>query len=123
MNARLYAGPASHPSFAAALMLDHKGIEYEVVWLALPLSGPILRRLGFPRRTVPALRIDGRKVQGTREIAAALEELAPQPALFPQEPAARQEVEAAERWGEGVLQDSVRRIVVWGLRPDRGAVI
>jgi Glutathione S-transferase, N-terminal domain len=69
MNARLYVGPASHPSMAAALMLGHKRIDYELVWLLLPFSGPMLRRLGFPRRTVPALQIDGRKIQGTREIA------------------------------------------------------
>jgi len=107
---------------AAALMLDHKRIEYQVAWLLLPLSGPILRRLGFPRRTVPALRVDGRKVQGSREISAALDEFAPVPPLFPAEPARRREVEDAERWAEEVLQDAARRIVVWGLRRDRRLV-
>jgi glutathione S-transferase len=114
--------PASHPSMAVALMLDHKEIEYEVRWLLLPFSGPALRVLGFPRRTVPALRLDGRKVQGSREISAALEELKPEPPLFPSEPARRREVEEAERWGEETLQPAARRIVVWGLRRDRGLV-
>jgi glutathione S-transferase len=122
MKVTLYAGPASHPSMAAVLMLGHKRIEYDVVWLLLPFSGRILRRLGFPRRTVPALRVDVRKFQGTREIAAALEELVPEPPLFPKEPALRREVEDAERWGEEVLQDAARRIVVWGLRRNRSAI-
>ena len=77
MTAKLYAMPASHPSIAAALMLDHKGIEYRMVWLVLPFTGPILRLSGFPRRTVPAVRLDGRKIQGSREISAAIEELRP----------------------------------------------
>jgi glutathione S-transferase len=119
MTAKLYAMPASHPSMAAALMLEHKGIEHKVVWLLLPFTGPVLRLLGFPRPTVPALRLDGRKVQGSREISAALEELRAEPPLFPSEPARRREVEDAERWGDEVLQPAARRIVVWGLRRDR----
>jgi glutathione S-transferase len=104
---------------AAALMLEYKGIEHKVVWLLLPFTGPTLRLLGFPRRTVPALRLDRRKVQGSREISAALEELRPEPPLFPREPALRREVEEAERWGDEALQPAARRIVVWGLRCDR----
>jgi glutathione S-transferase len=101
---------------AAALMLEHKRLDHQVVWLLVPLSGLVLRALGFPRRTVPALRIDDRKIQGSREISAALEAITPEPPLFPREPARRRDVEDAERWGEEVLQDAARRIVVWGLR-------
>jgi glutathione S-transferase len=122
VTAKLYAMPASHPSMAAALMLEHKGVEYGVVWLLLPFTGPTLRFLGFPRRTVPALRIEGRKVQGSREISAALEELKPEPPLFPADPAQRREVEEAERWGDEVLQPAARRIEVWELRRDRRMV-
>ncbi len=43
MTAKLYAMPASHPSMAAALMLERKGIEYETAWLLLPFTGPSLR--------------------------------------------------------------------------------
>ena len=122
MTAKLYAMPASHPSLAAALMLERKGVEYETVWLLLPFTGPILRLRGFPRRTVPALRIDGRKIQGSREISAALEELKPEPPLFPRDMALRREVEEAERWGDEVLQPAARRIEVWELRHDRRMV-
>jgi glutathione S-transferase len=122
MTAKLYAMPASHPSMAAALMLDHKAIEYETAWLLLPFTGPILRMRGFPGRTVPALRIDGRKIQGSREISAALDELKPDPSLFPRDETLRREVEKAERWGDEVLQPAARRIEVWELRRDRRMV-
>jgi glutathione S-transferase len=122
MRARLYAMPASHPSMAAALMLDRKGIAYETTWLLLPLTGPILRLRGFPRRTVPALRLGGRKIQGSRAISAALEELKTEPPLLPRDETLRCEVEAAERWGDEVLQPAARRIEVWELRRDRAMV-
>ena len=122
MLAQLYAMPASHPSIATARMLERKGIEYRTTWLLLPFSGPILRLRGFRERTVPALRIDGRRIQGSRKISAALEELQPEPPLFPRDPELRLEVEKAERWGDEVLQPAARRIEVWELRRDRHMV-
>jgi glutathione S-transferase len=122
MTANLYVMPAAHPSMAAELILLHKGIEHRLVWLLLPFTGPILRLLGFPRRTVPALRLAGRRIQGSREISAALEELVPEPRLFPTDPGRRREVEEAERWGDEVLQPAARRIEVWQLRRDRRMV-
>ena len=58
---------------------------------------------------MPALRIDGRRIQGSREISRALDELQPEPRLLPS-PA----VEAAERWGEAALQPLPRRMFRWG---------
>ena len=54
-------------------MLDYKGIEYKRTDLLPVISKGLLRGLGFPGVTVPALKIDGRKVQGSREIARALD--------------------------------------------------
>jgi glutathione S-transferase len=107
---------------AAALMLERKRIDYRVTWLLLPFTGPALRLAGFPRRTVPALRLDGRRIQGSREISAALEDQRPDPPLFPKDPAQRSEVEAAERWGDELLQPAARRIEVWELRRDHPMV-
>jgi glutathione S-transferase len=118
VRAKLYAMPASHPSITAALMLERKQIEYRVTWLLLPFTGLILRLRGFRRRTVPALRIDGRRIQGSRKISAALEGVRPEPPLFPRDPSRRREVEEAERWGDEVLQPAARRIEVWELRRD-----
>jgi glutathione S-transferase len=78
------------------------------------ISKPILRVAGFPGVTVPALRIDGDRVQGSRAIAAHLDRLVPEPPLFPAEAAARAKVEEAEQWGDDVLQQVARRLV-WNL--------
>jgi glutathione S-transferase len=121
LRVKLYVLTASHPSIAAELMLRRKGLEYRRTELPLILSRVILRAMRFPRKTVPAMRLDGRRVQGSRAISRALEELRPDPALFPRELGARERVEDAERWGEQ-LQDAARRIEVWGLSRDRSGI-
>jgi glutathione S-transferase len=114
VRARLYSLSLSHPSQAARLMLEHKGLEYELVD-TLPGMHPLrLRLAGFRGGTVPALRLDGRRVQGSLRISRALEELRPDPPLFPPDPPRRRRVEEAERWGEAELQPVPRRIVRWG---------
>ena len=50
MNARLYVIPASHPSIAAQLMLEHKGIDYKRTDLLPVISKGALRAVGFPGR-------------------------------------------------------------------------
>ena len=65
---------------------------------------------------MPALKIDGRKVQGSREIARALERLQPEPPLFPADPEQRAAVEEAERFGDEELQHPIRQILWWALQ-------
>lgn len=77
-----------------------------------------VRLLGFPGGTVPALKLNGRRIQGSREIARALEEIRPVPSLFPADPELRRQAEEAERWGDEVFQDLPRRIFRWGLARD-----
>src|SRR3954449_5485235 len=119
MNARLYVIPASHPSIAAALMLEHKGIDYKRTDLMPVVSKGVLRAVGFPGITVPALKIDGRKVQGSRQIARELERLRPEPPLFPADPELRSEVEEAERFGDERLQHPLRQLAWWALKKNR----
>ena len=119
MSARLYSLPVSHPALAARAMLDHKGIEHRVVDL-VPGTQPILRALRFPGYTVPALVLGGRRIQGSRNISRVLDEVQPDPPLFPRAPEARRRVEDAERWGEEVLQDVPRRIFRWAAAHDYG---
>jgi glutathione S-transferase len=115
----LYWIRISHPAQAARLMLERKGIPYETVELQ-PGTHPLLLRLhGFGDTTVPALKLDGRRVQGSREIARALEERQPEPHLYPTDPERRRAVEEAERWGEFVLQPLPRRYFRWALRRHR----
>jgi glutathione S-transferase len=116
----LYSVAISHPSQAARLMLEQKGIEHGIVYLP-PGSQPFLLRLhGFRGTTVPALRVDGRRIQGSRRISRELERIRPEPPLFPSDPARRRAVEEAEEWGDRELQPVPRRLFRWALanRPD-----
>jgi glutathione S-transferase len=122
MNARLYVLPASHPAFTARLMLEHKGIEYKRTDLMPVVSKLVLRAVGFPGVTVPALKIDGRRVQGSLEISRELDRLVPEQPLFPADPEQRAAVEAAERWGNDVLQPPMRQILWWTFKRDRGSM-
>jgi glutathione S-transferase len=122
VRAILFGVAASHPALAAELMLRHKGIDHRRVDLPTVTHRTLLRAMGYPRKTVPALRIDGAKVQGTTEIARALDALVPSPALFPADPERRAEVEQADAWGEEILQPVPRRLVLNALKHDRSAL-
>ena len=113
MSVTLYAIPPSHPAHAARLMLEHKGIAHRVVNLVPGTHAVAVRALGFPRGTVPALKLEGRRVQGSRQIAQALEEAQAEPALFPADAEGRFGVEEAERWGDEVFQDTPRMLTRW----------
>jgi glutathione S-transferase len=114
MTVVLYWMSVSHPSQVARKMLDLKGVEYELVSV-VPLNQRIhLRLAGFRGGTVPALKLDGQRVQGSRQIARLLDEHWPEPPLFPADPALRIRVEEAERWGEEQLQPIPRRLFRYG---------
>jgi glutathione S-transferase len=99
-------------------MLDLKGIDYELATVLPGTQRIHLRLVGFRGGTVPALKLDGRRIQGSRTIARALEQLRPEPSLLPADPQMRALVEEAERWGEQELQPVPRRILRWGLVGD-----
>lgn len=119
MKVRLYTVPGSHPGVAAQLMLAHKGIEYKRTDLFPGISRTIVRALRFPGGRVPAMKIDDRRVQGSREISRELDRLDPLPPLFPGDKAKRKAVEEAERFGDEELQHPVRQILWWALKRDR----
>ena len=119
MDARLYVIPGSHPSMAARLMLELKGIPYQRTDLMPVVSKAALKALRFPGVTVPALKIEGRRVQGSRAIAQELDRLQPQPPLFPADTEQRIAVEEAERFGDEDLQAPVRRMLWNALRRDK----
>src|SRR3954447_19928822 len=113
MSIKLYGTPPSPPSHSARLMLEYKGLDHRVIWLLPGMWPALLRTRGFRRGTVPAMKLDGRRVQGSTLISRAVEELQPEPPLFPSDPVQRAKVEEAERWGDQELQDVPRRIVRW----------
>jgi glutathione S-transferase len=123
MKTKLYGLPGSHPTMAVQAMLEHKGIDFTRIDLVPFLSRIIVRRaMGMSENTVPVLAIDGRRVQGSREISRELERLRSEPPLFPDDPEKRLAVEEAERWGEDELQHPIRQIALWALRADRAPI-
>jgi glutathione S-transferase len=119
---KLYIVHGSHPCAAVARAMELKGLPYDVVELLPPMHA-VVQRVRFGARTVPSVRLEsGAKVSGTTAIMRRLEELAPSPALFPADPAARAEVERAERWGDEVCQAVARRLLWAGFDRARGAM-
>jgi glutathione S-transferase len=121
-KATLYGFQGAAPSFSAELMLRHKGIRYRrvnVIWFR---AGKSLPAKGFPGRTAPAVVLDGRPVQTNRAIARALDEVVPDPPLFPADPEERWHVEAAEGFGDEVLQHATRRMFLWSSMRDPASV-
>ena len=112
-SATLYAVHSSHSAHTARLMLEYKGIEHKLVNLVPGTHAAVLRLVGFRSGTVPALKLHGRRLQGSRAISRALDAAHPEPPLFPADPQERTRVEAAERWGEEVLQPVPRRLGGW----------
>ena len=123
MKAKLYVILGAHPSRTAMLMLQHKGIEYETVEIPPGLQPFAMRLLGFKadpgfsrqvddRRppmlraadrlgTVPALRLGERRVMTNRNIARFLDELSPDPPLFPEDPEHRRQLLARKTVSTG----------------------
>ena len=78
---------------------------------------PMCRCLGpllYGGTTVPGMRLDGERLVGSRTIMRRLDTLAPDPPLLPADPALRERVLEAERWGEEVFQAVPRRISTSG---------
>jgi len=104
---------------AARRMLEHKGIDFRRIDLMPVVSRGVLKVMRFPGVTIPSLRIDGRRVTGSRAISKAIDAAKPDPPLFPADPAQRVQVEDAERWGDEVLQNGFRRILWNAIKRDR----
>jgi glutathione S-transferase len=115
MELRLYFFEGSPAGLTSRLELEFKGLDYEAVYLPPVAHKFILARKGFEGMSVPALEADGRQFDGTLAISRALEELTPDPPLFPSDAARRRAVEEAERWGEE-FQRPVRRLFYAELR-------
>jgi glutathione S-transferase len=100
------------------LMLERKRIPYKRVDLIPVISKAVVRMQRFPGVTVPALKLDGRRLQGSREIARELDRIQPDPPLFPADKEKRAKVEVAEAWGDE-FQQKPRRFIWWAFKRDR----
>jgi glutathione S-transferase len=109
MADKLYVIPASHPCAAVETALKLKGIPYERVDF-LPVMHRLQGKLLYGARTVPGMKLRGEKLAGSRAILRRLDELAPEPRLYPADASERARVEEAEAWGDEVLQPLARRL-------------
>src|SRR5918995_950643 len=95
----LHVLPPSHPCMTAEAALRRKGLEYERVALQAGQHVEEMQTIyGEARTTVPGLLGDDEPVHGSVAILERLEELAPEPSLYP-EPIA-DAVREAERWAD-----------------------
>lgn len=113
MKATLYGMKHSHAVLTARMTLERCGVEHDVVDIVPGLHAPVVRAAGFAGWTVPAVKIDGLRLQGTLTIARELDRLFPAAGLYPRDAAARRAVEEAERWGHDELQALARRVFRW----------
>jgi glutathione S-transferase len=123
MEVQLFSMPGSHAATTGQLLFQHKGISYKRTDLLPVVSWVVLKAFRFPDVTVPAAKIDGERVQGTRAIARELERLKPQPPLFPDDAERRRAVEEAERFGDEELQQRIREIFLWSARRDSSGLV
>lgn len=104
-------------------MLEYKGIEYKRTDLPPGIHWFVLKALRFPDVTVPAIKIDGRRVQGSREISRELERIRPEPPLFPADADGRASVVEAERFGDEELQQPIRQILLRSMRKNTAPLV
>lgn len=108
---KLYVLPASHPCAVVEKAMDLKRLAYDRVEL-IPPAHVVHQRLRFGKRTVPSMTLpDGEKVVGSTAILRVIEGFEPDPPLLPGDAGLRAKVEAAEQWGDEVLQPIGRRVL------------
>jgi glutathione S-transferase len=122
VRAKLYVFPGSHPCDCAEAVFRLKGIGYTRVNL-IPAFHKLVVRAHFDGATVPALELDGERIVGSRAILRRLDQLQPEPPLFPADPDLRARVEEAEAWGDEPFQALVRRLAWAGLSRDTRAMM
>jgi glutathione S-transferase len=114
----------SHPCIAVERALELKGLEHERVELQPGKHVEDMARVyGEGSTTVPGLLVDGEPVHGSNAIFDRLEQIRPEPPLYPVD--RRDAVAEAARWGDAELQDLGRRLP-WGalhFRPEQLGLI
>jgi glutathione S-transferase len=120
----LHVLPPSHPSRAAEAAIKFKGLEFEKVDMVAGEHVDAMQEIyGEGNYTVPGLMVDDEPIHGSSAIFLKLEEIAPDPPLFPADIA--DEVREAERWGDEELQQLGRNLG-WGalyFRPESMGVM
>ena len=115
----LHGVPFSHPVLTVEAALRHKGLEFERTDLQVGDHGDQVAAIyGEGARTVPGVLIDDEPVHGSVAILRRLEELVPEPAIYPAGVA--DQVRETEEWGSEVVQSMARHFAFGALhfRPE-----
>jgi glutathione S-transferase len=97
---RLYRAPWSTNVERVVLALGHKGLEFESVWIEYSDRTAVEAVSGQP--LVPVVDFGGEVVHDSPRILRRLEELHPDPPLFPADPTRRAEMDIFIEWFNGV---------------------
>jgi len=97
---RLYRAPWSTNVERVTLALGHKGLGAESIWIDYSDRRPVEQVSGQP--LVPVVDFDGEIVHESARIIARLDDLHPDPPLYPADPARRAELDAYIEWFEHV---------------------
>jgi glutathione S-transferase len=103
----LHVLPPSHPCATVEAALRLKGLEYEKVEFGAGKHIEPMTEL-YGSHTVPGLLVDDEPVHGSNPIMERLEQIAPEPPLYPADRA--EAIRAAAAWGDEHLQDLGRRL-------------
>jgi glutathione S-transferase len=97
---RLYLARWSTNCERVTLALGHKGLEAESIWIDYSDRSPVEQVSGQP--LVPVVEFDGEVVHDSPRILARLEELYPDPPLYPTDRARRAELDVFTEWFQHV---------------------
>jgi maleylpyruvate isomerase len=97
---RLYRAPWSTNCERVTLALDHKGLDAESIWIDYSDRSPVEQVSGQP--LVPVVEIDGEVVHDSPRILARLDDLYPDPPLYPSDRARRAELDVFVEWFQHV---------------------
>lgn len=96
MGLRVWRVPYSTNVERVSIALAHKGLEAE--WIEVPYDDRVEIERVSGQTLVPVLEHDGRVISDSTEILRFLEELQPEPPLWPREPARHAEVDIFVDW-------------------------
>lgn len=125
---RLYSGPLSMFGAKAEIALLEKGLEAEVVMVPFAMrtlyepKHPEVLRIN-PKRQVPVLVHGPVELFDSTQIFEYLEDIAPQPPLWPREPAARARARLAEMKSDEVYFPHIIRLMGLQQAPDDPAAV
>ncbi len=97
---RFYRARWSTNSQRVALALGHKGLEAESIWIEYANRSPVEQVSGQP--LVPVIDFGGEVVHDSPRIISRLDELHPEPPLYPAERARRAELDVFAEWFQEV---------------------